>query len=234
MIAHTRLGFAGDTVTPIRPQTPLGRPSPVSFVQLSPPSTDFQRLLPGPPLSRLQGVRSACQKPGEEHARVGGIHGEVHRPRLVVHEEDLLPAGAPVLRAEDPALRVGAEGVAERGHVDEVGVLGMDADAPDLPRVLEADALPGLSRVRRTCRPRRRGRRCRGCSSRPFPRRRRWDRRRRPRPRPPIPCRSARPSSAASWSPRPSSSRPRRRWPRSSRRAAAPGTPGTAVTRPPR
>src|SRR5262245_23018301 len=65
MIAHTRLGFAGETVTPMRPQTPLGSPSPVSFVQLSPPSTDFQRLPPGPPLSRLHGVRNACQKPAK-------------------------------------------------------------------------------------------------------------------------------------------------------------------------
>src|SRR5688572_21979244 len=60
--AHTRFGLAGETATPMRPHTLFfGRASCVSLLQLSPPSTVFQRLLPGPPLSMLQGVRFASQ-----------------------------------------------------------------------------------------------------------------------------------------------------------------------------
>ena len=42
MMAHTRLGLAGETVTPMRPHTLFfGRFSSASFVQVSPPSVDL-------------------------------------------------------------------------------------------------------------------------------------------------------------------------------------------------
>src|SRR5262249_50005390 len=50
---------------------------------------------------------------GVQDARVGRIEGEVDGARLVAAEEDLLPAPAAVPRAEDAALPVGPEGVAE-------------------------------------------------------------------------------------------------------------------------
>src|SRR5918998_1705067 len=53
--AQTRPVFAGDTATPVRPMTPVGRPGlRVISVQLSPPSVDLKSPLPGPPLLRYQ------------------------------------------------------------------------------------------------------------------------------------------------------------------------------------
>src|SRR5437763_1780646 len=41
-MAHTRSGFTGETVTPMRPMTPRGSPGLREMsVQLSPPSVDF-------------------------------------------------------------------------------------------------------------------------------------------------------------------------------------------------
>src|SRR5712672_3804403 len=59
--AHTRLGFAPETVTPMRPRTVSGRPCALISFQVVPPSADRYSPLPGPPLSMLQGVRRACQ-----------------------------------------------------------------------------------------------------------------------------------------------------------------------------
>src|SRR5208283_5730816 len=60
MTAHTRLGFAPETVTPMRPRIPSGSPWPLSSFQVVPPSLERYKPLPGPPLSRLHGVRRAC------------------------------------------------------------------------------------------------------------------------------------------------------------------------------
>src|SRR4051812_47194218 len=60
MSAHTRRGFAGDTVTPMRPTTPPGMPVVrVSSVHVSPPSTDLNSPLPGPPLDIPHSTRYA-------------------------------------------------------------------------------------------------------------------------------------------------------------------------------
>src|SRR5512146_574483 len=59
MSAYTRFGSAPDTVTPIRPSGPAGRPLPSSRFHVLPASVDLYNPLPGPPLLRLQGVRYA-------------------------------------------------------------------------------------------------------------------------------------------------------------------------------
>ena len=46
---------------PIRPFMVVGKPPPMTSVQLSPPSVDFQSALPGPPLFRNQGPRTRSQ-----------------------------------------------------------------------------------------------------------------------------------------------------------------------------
>src|SRR6185436_17905456 len=76
-IAQTRSWLAAETVTPIFPTTPLGRPSlrVISF-QVSPPSVDLKRPLPGPPLDMYQGPRRACQKAAK---RIRGFTGSIAR-----------------------------------------------------------------------------------------------------------------------------------------------------------
>ena len=54
-MANTRSGLAGDTATPIFPMS-FGSPC-ASRVHVSPPSTDFQIPLPGPPLRTCHGTR---------------------------------------------------------------------------------------------------------------------------------------------------------------------------------
>src|SRR3712207_8839751 len=53
------------------------------------------------------------------------------RARFVAAREDLLPGFAAVFGTIETAFGIGAPGVAERGDVDEVGVLRVDADARD-------------------------------------------------------------------------------------------------------
>ncbi len=63
MIAHTRFGFAPDTVIPMLPRSPVGRPGLREMsVHVSPPSRLVYSAEPGPPETSIHGVRPACQK----------------------------------------------------------------------------------------------------------------------------------------------------------------------------
>src|SRR5262249_27345633 len=74
----------------------------------------------------------------EQDSRVHRIHREVHGAGAVVHEQDVLPGRAAVTRAKHSTIMGRREGVAERGDIDEVRVLRMDANLSDLARLLEA------------------------------------------------------------------------------------------------
>ena len=61
-IAQTRSEFTGETATPMMPTVPFGRPCAlVTSFHVSPPSVLFHNPDPGPPLSRLYGVRLTRQ-----------------------------------------------------------------------------------------------------------------------------------------------------------------------------
>ncbi len=77
------------------------------------------------------------------------VRGEVDRAGVAVAEERARPGRAAVGRAVHAARVVGAVGVAERRDQQRLGVRGIDQDAPDLARVLEADAGPRRARVGR-------------------------------------------------------------------------------------
>src|SRR5581483_3092376 len=61
--------------------------------------------------------------------------------------EHLLPGLASVHRAVDAAFLVRPPGVAERGHVDDVRIPGVDHDVADVARIGEADVLPGVPAI---------------------------------------------------------------------------------------
>ena len=84
-----------------------------------------------------------------EDVGVAGIEDEVDGAGFVALVEDLLPSLAAVGGTEDAALFIGAGHVAERGDVDDVGILRMDADAADLLGVGESDVFPGAAGVGR-------------------------------------------------------------------------------------
>ena len=179
----------GATARPILPQIALGQPlgsascpwprppcrrsgGATSCVQVSPPSRETYRPLPGPPLVSLP---RPCAAPATgRRRRCADCSGRSRRRRagVGVLEQDALPRLAAVGGAIDAALGVGAEGLAEDGGEGDVGVLGMDDDRC-------RSGLPASRRVSRSCRRRWSGtgrcrpRRCRGCWPRRSRRRRR-------------------------------------------------------------
>src|SRR5215510_197924 len=76
-IPRTRSDLAGEVTAPIFPLMPVGRPGLlVSSTQVAPPSVDLYRLLSGPPLERLQGVRCTSQSAAY---RIRGLLGSRDR-----------------------------------------------------------------------------------------------------------------------------------------------------------
>src|SRR5437016_10386628 len=69
-----RLGFALLMPSPTLPTVFVGRPGPVSFFQVAPPSVDFQMPLPAPPLKRPHVWISICQNPAY---RIRGLVGSI-------------------------------------------------------------------------------------------------------------------------------------------------------------
>ena len=113
---------------------------------------------------------------GVENARVVGIHDQIDRAGLLAHEEHPLPTLTAVVGAIDTPFRVGAKGMAQRGHVDEVGVLGMDADLGDVIGVVQPHVAPALPAVGGFVNDRHRRRHRRARWPRRCRRRSRWDR----------------------------------------------------------
>ena len=108
--------------------------------------------LPGPPRLNVQGRRSLSYAAAYEDLRVLRIHDEVGRadhPAVGLDLERLRPGLAAVDRLVDAALVVRRVEVAERRHVDDVGVHRVDDDAADVVGVFEAHVRPRLARVGR-------------------------------------------------------------------------------------
>src|SRR6185437_2023963 len=84
---------------------------------------------------------------GVEHLGVAGIEGKVGGAGVFIPVQDLPPGPAAVGGFEDAALGVGTPEVADGGHVDGIGVGGVDDDAADVVGVLEAHVLPVAAAV---------------------------------------------------------------------------------------
>src|SRR3954463_13132209 len=69
-----RLAFDGASPSVTLPTGLVGRPWPVSFVQVTPLSREVKRPLPGPPLSRPQVLISSCHIPAN---RMRGFFGSM-------------------------------------------------------------------------------------------------------------------------------------------------------------
>ena len=99
--------------------------------------------------ARDHGPRFPLRLPngGVEDARVGGIHRQIDRARLVGDEEHFGPGQTAVGRAVNPALRVGSEDVTENRRVHDVRIGRVDHDATDLTGLGKADVTPGVAGV---------------------------------------------------------------------------------------
>ena len=84
---------------------------------------------------------------GKQDARVLRVDRQIDRARPLALEQHVLPRGAAVPGAEDAALAVRAPGVAERRHVDEIGIARMHADAADVAGVAQPHVGPRAASV---------------------------------------------------------------------------------------
>ena len=84
-----------------------------------------------------------------EVPRIVRVHRDVDRARALAPIQHALPRLPAIARAEHAALGVGPMRVPERRDVHGVGILGMDAELPDVARALEPEVRPGLARVGR-------------------------------------------------------------------------------------
>src|SRR5580700_6464461 len=80
---------------------------------------------------------------------IARVEDEIHRAGLYAAGIDLLPCLATVSGTEDSALFVWSPQMAECGHVDDVGIFGMNAYCADVEGVFQTDVLPGFARVGR-------------------------------------------------------------------------------------
>src|SRR6185369_5138797 len=101
--------------------------------------------------SAREGVRRPEHLPerGIDDIGVLRIQRQIDRAGLLVAEEHLVPGLAAVAGPEHAAVRVRAVGITKGGHEGDVRVGGMDANAGDRLRAVEADARPGLAGVDR-------------------------------------------------------------------------------------
>ena len=68
--------------SPIRPFIAVGKPLPLTSVQVVPPSVDFQSALPGPPLFRNQGPRTRSQLAAKTTSGSPGRRATSTKPAL--------------------------------------------------------------------------------------------------------------------------------------------------------
>ena len=96
------------------------------------------------------GLAEAVVGGGIKGVRVGRIHDQVDDADRAAVDDDvqgLDPSLAPVGRFVDAALGVLGIEVAQGGHVDDIGVHGVDDDTPDVMGLLESHVEPGLAGV---------------------------------------------------------------------------------------
>src|SRR5471032_1320676 len=118
--------------------------------QTRPGGSTVSRLVkPAAWAAAIQAPRRAIHLPERSKERTGVVRIKDHGDGagLIVLIEDLLPGNAAIGRAEDSPLIIRAVGMSECGHKDDVRVPGIDDQRADVPRVLEADILPGLAPI---------------------------------------------------------------------------------------
>ena len=103
-----------------------------------------------PALAAVCGTKKAASRPAarnvpevaagllerrKQDARIARIHCQIDGAGIGVLVQHFAPGLSTVTRLENPALLVCTECIAERGDMDEIGIVRMDADAADEPRL---------------------------------------------------------------------------------------------------
>src|SRR5579884_4309272 len=95
------------------------------------------------------GAANGLPEGGIEDARVVGVYRQVAGPGPLATEQHALPRLAAILRTIDAAFRVRPVRVSLRGHVNKIGIMGMDAHLRDMPRIRQAEMRPRLPLIGR-------------------------------------------------------------------------------------
>src|ERR1700693_5714149 len=78
-----------------------------------------------------------------------GIEGDINSPSILVFIKHFLPSLAAVGGAEDTAFRIRTERMAQRRHVYDLGIPGVDNQLSDGARIPQGDVLPRLATIQR-------------------------------------------------------------------------------------
>src|SRR3954447_4905974 len=73
------------------------------------------------------------------------IEREIDSSGVIIAIQNLLPGLSAVTRTENTALFVRAVRMPKRNHVNDIGVLWIDADSGNCLRILEPQLMPGLT-----------------------------------------------------------------------------------------
>ena len=104
----------------------------------------------GPRASAVHAVAVAADFPGAgvQDAGVVGVEDQVHGTGFFAFEEDALPGVTAVFGAINPPFLAGFPEVAHGRYIDQVGVMRVYPDAPDVLGCFQSDGFPGLASIR--------------------------------------------------------------------------------------
>ena len=81
------------------------------------------------------------------------IEGDINSARIFIFIEYFLPSLATIRSAEDATLRIGAERMAQRGHIHDVWIPGVDNQFSNGARIPQANVFPRLATIERFVNP---------------------------------------------------------------------------------
>ena len=88
-----------------------------------------------------------------QNAGVIRIHRQINCARFFAPKQNIFPSCSAVFRAKDAALFVRPKSVTECRHIDQIGVLRMNANFADMTGFLQADVCPSFTAIGRLVHP---------------------------------------------------------------------------------
>ena len=97
----------------------------------------------------IVGAASGLPETCVQDARILRIHAQVAGAGIWTAKQDFVPGLAAISGTEHATLVVGSVRVAERGDVDEVGIVGVHADFRDVAGIRQTEVVPAFAGVGR-------------------------------------------------------------------------------------
>ena len=84
---------------------------------------------------------------GIQYCGVARFHHQVAATGLIIYIQYFFPAAAAIGGFENTPFFIGTEEMADGRHPYDIGILGMNDDADDMPRILQADITPAAASI---------------------------------------------------------------------------------------